>query len=291
VIDPHHHLWDLSLYNYPWLAPRPQPDRLASIRRTYLLDDYLADTRSQDLVKSVHIQAEIEPSRAVDETVWLQGIADRHGFPHGIVAWAPLHEGDAAEPVLEAHARHPNVRGIRQLLNWHPDPTKSQCARADYLTDPRWQAGYALLAKYGMSFDLQVYPIQMHDAAALASQFSNTPIIVNHTGLPRDRDPASLDQWRRGMRTLAERPHVSAKISGLGVTDPDWTVDSLRPFVLETIEIFGVDRCMFASNFPVDKAYSSFDVLYDAFRSITRNFSAAEQHALFHASAERLYRL
>jgi predicted TIM-barrel fold metal-dependent hydrolase len=193
--------------------------------------------------------------------------------------------------VLEAHVRHPNVRGIRQLLNWHPDPAKSQCPRPDYLTDPRWQAGYALLDKYGLSFDLQVYSLQMHDAAVLAGTFANIPVIVNHTGLPRDRDPASLELWRRGLRELAHRPHVSIKISGLGVTDPEWTVDSLRPFVLETIDIFGVERCMFASNFPVDKAYRGFDELYEAFKTITRDFSAAERDALFGANAERVYRL
>jgi predicted TIM-barrel fold metal-dependent hydrolase len=291
VIDPHHHLWDLSRYRYPWLQAHPQPDPLAAIRRNYLVEDYLADTSHQDLAKSVHVQAEIDPSQALAETAWLQGIADAHGIPNGIVAWAPLQDGEAVEPMLAAHARHTNVRGIRQLLNWDADPARSQCDRPDYMTDARWRAGYALLAKYGLSYDLQAFPFQLGDAARLATDFPNIPMIVNHTGMPRDRDPAALEVWRRGMRELAERPHVSVKISGLGMSEPHWTADTIRPLVLETIDIFGTDRSMFASNFPVDKAYSSFDVLYDAYKTITAGFSDAERRALFHDNAERIYRI
>jgi predicted TIM-barrel fold metal-dependent hydrolase len=284
VIDPHHHLWDLTRHRYPWLEARPDSSN-------YLVEDYRADTRNQDLVKSVHLQAEIEPSQAVAETEWLQGIADAHGIPNGIVAWAPLQEGAAVEAVLDQHARHRNFRGIRQLLNWDPDPARSQSDRPDYLTDDSWRAGYALLRKYGASYDLQVFPFQMADAARLAGDYPDIPMIVNHTGMPRDRDPAALEVWRQGMRQLAERPNVSVKISGLGMSEPNWTADSIRPLVLETIAIFGTDRSMFASNFPVDRAFSSFDVLYDAFKSITAGFSDSERRALFHDNAERIYRI
>ncbi len=284
MIDPHHHLWDLTRYRYPWLEARPDSSN-------YLVEDYRADTRNQDLVKSVHLQAEIEPSQAVAETEWLQGIADAHGIPNGIVAWAPLQEGAAVEAVLDQHARHRNFRGIRQLLNWDPDPARSQSDRPDYLTDDSWRAGYAVLGKYGASYDLQVFPFQMADAARLAGDYPAIPMIVNHTGMPRDRDPAGLEVWRQGMRQLAERPNVSVKISGLGMSEPSWTADSIRPLVLETIDIFGTDRSMFASNFPVDKAFSSFDVLYDAFKSITAGFSDSERRALFHDNAERIYRI
>ncbi len=116
-------------------------------------------------------------------------------------------------------------------------------------------------------------------------------MIVNHTGMPRDRDPAGLEVWRKGMRQLAERPNVSVKISGLGMSEPNWTADSIRPLVLETIDIFGTDRAMFASNFPVDKAWSTFDVLYDAFKTITTGFSDGERRAMFHDNAERIYRI
>ena len=177
------------------------------------------------------------------------------------------------------------MRGIRHILN--PD----QCDRDDYLTDAAWQAGYARLAHYRMSFDLQAMPAQMADAATVAGAHPDVPMIVNHTGMPRDQSPAGIAARRTGMRLLAERPHVSLKISGFVMFDPNWTVEDVRPLVLESIEIFGVERCMFASNFPVDKAHRSYAAIFDAFRTITADFSEAERRALFHDNAERIYRL
>jgi predicted TIM-barrel fold metal-dependent hydrolase len=131
----------------------------------------------------------------------------------------------------------------------------------------------------------------MADAAGLAQAHPETLIILDHAGMPVDRDEAGIRTWRQGMRALAAVPNVVSKISGLGAFDWRWSADSIRPFVLETIEIFGVSRCMFASNFPVDKLYSDFDSLYAAFHSITRDFSPDEKRRLFHDNAERYYRL
>jgi predicted TIM-barrel fold metal-dependent hydrolase len=268
-IDAHHHLWDAEQYDYPGLRSGSR------IARRYLFDDFVADTAEQSLVKSVHVQGEIARHQSLDETAWLQAIADQHGFPHGIVAYAALQEPQV-DSALEAHARYANLRGIRQILN--PD----QCERPDYLTDPAWRAGYARLAHYGLSFDLQ---------AALARAQPDVAMVVNHTGMPRERGPGALERWRNGMRLLADVPHVSTKISGFAMFDPQWTVENIRPIVLETIDIFGPSRCMFASNFPVDKRYATYTALIDAFRAITANFSETERHQLFHTNAERIYRL
>ena len=131
----------------------------------------------------------------------------------------------------------------------------------------------------------------MLDAAALANAYPDILIILNHTGMPVDRDKEGIARWRQGMRELASAPNVAVKISGLGTVDWNWTIQSIRPFVLQTIEAFGVLRCMFASNFPVDKLYSDFDTLYAAFHEITAHFSAEERQMLFHDNAERYYRL
>ncbi|MDQ3809519.1 MAG: amidohydrolase family protein, partial [Chloroflexota bacterium] len=159
-VDAHHHLWDADLYNYPGLR-RPN----TAVVRRYLLDDFLADAANQSVRKSVHVQGEIAREQSVAETEWLQNIADRHGFPHAIVAYAPLQD-PGVDAALDAHARFANLRGIRQILN--PD----QCERPDLLTDPAWRAGYTRLAHYGLSFDLQVLPDQMPDAADLARAHS-----------------------------------------------------------------------------------------------------------------------
>jgi predicted TIM-barrel fold metal-dependent hydrolase len=277
-IDAHHHLWDLDLHQYPGLVNARRP--LAP----YSVDDFLADAGQWSLEKSVHVQGEIERAQSVAETAWLQSIADARGFPHAIVAYAPLQDPGLSE-LLQAHTHHPNVRGIRQILN--PD----QCERPDYLTDPVWQAGYARLAQFGLSFDLQALPEQLADAAALAARHENIPVIVNHTGMPRDQSQAGFQRWRDAMRAIARQPHVSVKISGFGMFDPTWTTDSIRPLVLETIDIFGVERCMFASNFPVDKVWASYDRLLKAFHAITAELSTDERRQLFHDNARRIYRV
>jgi predicted TIM-barrel fold metal-dependent hydrolase len=296
IVDAHHHLWDLEANRYPWLSPatRHPAGDLTPICKSYLLADFLEDARNQELAKSVHLQAEIDHADALEETAWLQRIADdpdSGGFPDGIVAFADLAD-PRIETVLEAHARYPNVRGIRFLLNYEKGaPLYCATTRGDWLTDPQWRRGYALLEKYGLSFDLQIFWQQMTDAADLARAFPNVQLILNHTGMPRSADPDYVVGWRRGMRTLAEAPNVAAKISGLAMFHHGWTPAVIRPFVLDTIEIFGPERCMLASNFPVDKLQSSYDALWSAFDRITAGFSEPERRALFHDNAIGYYRL
>jgi predicted TIM-barrel fold metal-dependent hydrolase len=294
VIDPHHHLWDLGRHRYPWLQERPFKPRLEGdirpIAKDYLLEDYRADIRNQNVVKSVHIECGWDPSNPVGETEWLQELADQYGHPHGIVAHADLDAPDV-ESVLEGHTRYKNIRGIRHAINWHPDPAKTYVNRPDLIRTKAWRHGFLLLRRFGLSFDLQLYPAQMADAAALARAYPEILMILNHTGMPVDRDEEGIRRWRGGMLELAAAPNVAVKISGLGAVDWNWTVESIRPFVLRTIEAFGVSRCMFASSFPVDKLYSDFDTLYAAWRKITQPFSADERQMLFHDNAARYYRL
>ena len=295
IVDPHHHLWDRDLHPYPWLA-KPTVSGLVGdttpLCRNYLLADLKADAASVELVKSVHLQAEIAHELAVEETRWLQAIADAPGsggFPHGIVAYADL-SAPEVDRTLAAHAAFRNTRGIRQILNRHPDPGVNFVDR-DYMREEQWQRGFGRLRAHGLSFDMQLYAPQMPDGAATARRHPDTQIVVNHTGMPLDRDEAGLAAWRGGMRALAACPNVAVKISGLGMVDHRWTVDTIRPFVLETIEMFGTDRCLFASNFPVDRLFSDYATLWRAFDALTADFSAAERTALFHDNAVRIYRL
>jgi predicted TIM-barrel fold metal-dependent hydrolase len=294
LTDPHHHLWDLEHHRYPWLQTRPLEPRvegnIAPIAKTYVIEDYLADVRNQNVVKSVHVECGWDSGDPVGETAWLQSVADKHGFPHGIVARAEL-DTPNIEAILAGHAQYKNARGIRHIVCWHRDPVKSYVSRPDLLTNKQWRHGFGLLQKFGFSFDLQLYPSQMAAGADLARSRPETPIVLDHAGMPVDRDEEGIQTWRKGLQQLAAAPNVVVKISGLGATDWNWTVDSLRPFILETIDIFGVDRCMFASNFPVDKLYSDFNTLYAAFYSITAAFSPDEKRMLFHDNAARFYRL
>lgn len=294
IVDPHMHLWDLSRISYPWLTP-PLPQGITGdvtpIARNYLLDDYLQDIAAPDShlrpTRVVHVEAGANPADSLAETRWLQSLADTRGFPHAIVAHAELEKPGAAS-LLAQHAGHRNVRGIRQILNWHPDPAKTYTPH-DLLTDDAWQRGFALLARHDFSFDLQIYPAQMPAAARLAARHPDTPIILNHTGMPADKDPAGIAAWRTGMRALAAQPNVFAKVSGLAMLDWHWSRESLQPFVLETLEIFGGNRVMIASNFPVDRLFGTAGAFFDAYRSILAGASEEERAQLFARNAERVY--
>ena len=262
IVDGHVHLWDLSRARYGWLQDDPLPNNPAGdmspiANANYLLDDYLADTAGWRVDKIVHVEAGQPVGQQLAETDWLQSIADDTGYPHAIVTGADMLDPDL-DALLEAHAARPNVRGVRQIVCWHEDPLKTYTDR-DLLRDPKWVEGFAKLAHYGLSFDLQLYPSQMATAAIIAARHPDIPIIVNHAGLPTDRDAAGMERWRTGLRLLAAQPQVSIKISGLGITDRAWTPDSIRPIVVECIEAFGTERAMFASDFPVESVHGTFE--------------------------------
>jgi len=296
IIDAHQHLWDLTNNIYPWLQNKPFKEMvvgdLSPIAKSFLLKDYKDCIKNQNVVKSVHMEALWNPSDPVGESRWVQSVSDSNadGFPHAIVAHALLHEPNVDE-VLAGHSQFKNVRGIRHIVNWHKNPAKTFVDRDDLLTDSKWLAGFKLLKKYNYSFDLQLYPSQMTDGARVAHDNPDTQIIIDHTGMPVDRDKDNIDLWRSGMEKLASAENVATKISGLGMVDWNWTVDSIRPFVLQAIEIFGIDRCLFASNFPVDSLYSDYDTLYNAFKEIVKDFTDEEKRKLFHDNAARVYRI
>ncbi|HWK96986.1 MAG TPA: amidohydrolase family protein [Pseudolabrys sp.] len=293
IVDAHHHLIDLDHAFYPWLSPKPTPPSMAGdtskIAKPYLIDDYRAEFGHHNVVKSVHVEAGYDPANPVAETEWLQGIADKNGFPHAIVAKIEL-QSDDAEALMERHKAFRNVRGIRHMLNWHDDPSKTYTGEK-FLDNPKWTANYPKLAKHGLSFDFQLYAGQMAQAAKLIAANEGVPVVIDHGGMPIDRSPEDIERWRQGVRTLAAVPHVSMKISGLGMCDHTWTVESIRPFVLTLIETFGPARCMFGSNFPVDRLHSTFEALFDAFDTITADFSDSERADLFAGTAERFYRI
>ncbi|WP_026617432.1 amidohydrolase family protein [Ensifer aridi] len=292
IIDPHFHLWDLENNYHPWLSDGVKPSAFGdytAINKTYLIDDFLADARNQNLVKAVHLDVGYDPKYPAGETRWLQGVADKHGFPHGIVGYADLRKPEVGD-LLDEHMQYANFRGIRQSMNFHEDPAKTYLTEPEVSRTPEWRRGFKELARRGLSFDLQLYYWQMEEFLELAGDFPDVQIILNHTGMQVD-GPEHFDGWRKAMRTLAQAPNVACKISGLGMGDSTWTTDRIRPYVEEAIAAFGVRRCMFASNFPVDKLFSTYDAIWNAFREITSGYSESERMALFHDNAASFYRL
>jgi predicted TIM-barrel fold metal-dependent hydrolase len=157
------------------------------------------------------------------------------------------------------------------------------------MNDVRWRAGFARLARAGLRFDLQAPWALLPEAARLARDFPDARIILNHTGLPADRSRAGMSGWKEALRLLAACPNAAIKISGLGVPGQPWSAESNREVVLAAIDIFGIERAMFASNFPVDGLCASFDAIVTGMHAILRDFPAPEQRAFFHDNAIRIY--
>ncbi|WP_066803761.1 amidohydrolase family protein [Sphingomonas asaccharolytica] len=290
-VDAHVHLWDLSHLRYPWLMPPFAEDgpngSVEPIAKDYGLDDYLADANGWDVRGIVHVDAGADPADALQESDWLQAMADARGMPNAIVAFAAL-DDPKVEALLAAHAERRSVRGIRHIVNWHPDPVRTYTPR-DVTGDKAWAAGFALLGKYGLSFDLQAYPGQFPALAPLLERHPDVPVMINHAGIMVGE--SGREEWRAGMRALAAIPHVAVKISGIGFAFRPWTIEQMRSYVLETIELFGTGRAMFASDFPTDKLFGGFDQHLDAYNAIVADFSDDERRALFAGNANRLYRL
>jgi predicted TIM-barrel fold metal-dependent hydrolase len=274
IADSHLHLWDAHAHNYPWLRDRPVVFRYgdySALPRRYLIEDYRRDSAGWDVARGVHIEAEWDPYDPLGEMNFIAELRRQHGFPSVAVAQAWLDRDDCAA-VLEAQAGHSFVRGVRHK----PQP--------GMMDEARWRAGYRRLAPLRLHFELQAPWRQLDEAARLAHDFPDTPIVLNHAGLSL---PAELDAWRRAMAGLAACPNAMVKISGLGNLD----AAARRRVITAVIELFGARRAMFASNYPVDSLRDSFDSIYAAFDDATRGFSPAERRDLFHDNAVRIYRM
>ncbi|MCR6501549.1 amidohydrolase family protein [Shinella sp. CPCC 101442] len=296
VIDPHHHLWDLSLGRHPWLEKARATGgemvygSLAPILRDYGVEDYRRDVANQNIVATVHVEAGWSDAHPLEESRWLEGLDRSTGIARRYVARVPLDSPDAARR-LEAEAANPNVVGIRDIVSWHPDPSKSFAPRAHRMADPDWRAGFAELSRHGLVFDLMLYPPQMGEALDLVRAFPETLFVLNHGGSPADRSETGMALWRSGLRVLGREPNVRLKISDLVAYDNDWTPESLAPVIEHCLDCFGPSRAMFASDFPVAGLHASFDEIYDVFRGLAAVLSLDEQQALFFTTANETYRL
>ena len=294
IIDAHAHFWDLEANYHPWLCdPKLIPFRYgdySAIRHNYLPPDYRQDWKDFTLVGMVHVEAEHDPGDPLGETRWLERITERHGLPTVCVCQAWLDRADVEE-VLAAQAEFPLVRGIRHKPRSASDPREARRGASGSMDDPRWRRGYAMLARHGMSFDLQTPYWHLDAAADLAADFPETQIVINHTGLPADRSGDGLRAWRRALQTVAAQPNVALKISGIGLAGRPWRLQDNRAVVRDAIAIFGTDRCLFASNFPVDSLVADLGTIFSGYREITRDLPEEELAKLFRDNARRVYRI
>ena len=289
IVDPHQHFWTPEEGRHPWLRPEARiPFRYGdydALKRRYLPDDYARDTQGWNVVASVYVEAEWDPTDPLGETRWVEALASRTGWPGAMVAQAWLHRADAAE-TLARQAAFPRVRSVR-----HKPGGEAVPGERTLMSDESWRRGYALLARHGLHFDLQTAWWNAPEIVRLARDFPDTQIVLNHTGLPSDRGEEALAGWHRAMVTLAALPNLAVKISGLGQKGRAWTAEANRWIVRETIAMFSPARAMFASNFPVDRLCASFDDIFAGFSEIVADFPETDQARLFAGTARAVYRL
>jgi predicted TIM-barrel fold metal-dependent hydrolase len=294
LIDAHHHLWDLSMARHPWLGERTDTGFFlgdySSLKHDYLPADYLRDSSGHNVLGTVHCEAEWDRADQVGETRWISDLHARHGFPSAIVAHAWFHTPNGAD-ILEQQAAFPLVRGIRSKPITVANPTEKLAGGPGTMRDDKWLAGLSRLERYGLSFDLRVPYWHLGEAAAVAAQFPNISMVLNHTGFPWDRSAEGLADWRASMEAIARQPNVHLKISEFGLRAQPWNYDSNRAIVRDAIAIFGVERCIFATNFPVAGLRVSYDTLVRSVARMVSDLSAADREALFWRNAARFYRV
>ena len=291
IVDAHHHIWRQR--DLPWLLGPIQPRIFGPyepIRRDYAVEEYLDDIKGCGVAQSIYVQANWAPAQAVDEVAWVQAEADRTGYPHAIVGYADLrdpHVGDA----LDAQAQFPLLRGIRMQLHWHENELYRFADGPAVMNDPALRRNIGLLAKHGLVFELQIFTAQMEDGAAFAEAFPDVPMVLTHCGMPEDVTAQGWRAWREGMERLAAVPSMHVKLSGLGTFIHAADQAHIERAVGETIALFGPERCLWGSNFPIEKLWTDYASLIGAYRTALAHLSAAAQEAIFGGTARRLYRL
>jgi len=244
------------------------------------MERLLREFHGANVIRSVHIEAAWSGDDPVDETRYLAGVTARTGWPHGYVVLCDMTRD--VRPQLDAHlAASPLVRGVR--IREHPVDGG----------DARFLAGLRVCAALGLSFEIRSWPGTFDRALASARAVPDMAFVVGNSGMPMSDSAEELALWRRELATLAALPNVHCKIGGLGMVQHAWTVDSIRPWVLGLAELFGVERCMFGSNWPVDAVYASYLMTVDAVRLVLAEagLSRDDTQRILGSNAERFYRL
>jgi predicted TIM-barrel fold metal-dependent hydrolase len=291
IIDAHHHIWRLA--ETAWLQGPMQPRIFGAyepLRRDYLIEEFLDEVVPCQVVKSVFVQVNVAPGKEVDEVAWVQSVADRTGFPHAICAFANLAAPDVGD-VLDRSIAAGNTRSVRQQLHWHEDSRYRFAEAPDVFDRPEWRRGLAEVQDRSLMFELQVFPGQMAGATKLARAFPGVTFILLHAGMIVDRSSSGWEQWRSGMQGLADCPNVRVKLSGLGTFDRACSEERWREVIEPTIEMFGPSRCLFGSNFPIEKLWTDYETLIGVTLACLSHLSPGEQAEVMHDTAARLYRL
>lgn len=272
ILDSHLHLWDPSQRHHEWLTEQP------SLDRRFGPED--VDAGTHRLAGAIFVQADCREEEALDEVRWVQDVGPP--LVRGIVAYAPVHRGHEVEPQLAALAREPLVVGVRRLL---------QDAPSDAIADRRLAEGIRLLAELGLTFDLCVTCDQLQPVAALVGACPEVVFVLDHLGKPPVA-ASQLDPWREDIGRLAAFPNVSCKLSGLATeaeAGRGWTNRQVRPYLEHALEVFGPERCMIGSDWPVLTLAGTIEEWFDAVHEVVDQLPTAEVQAVCQGTAATIY--
>lgn len=297
LIDCHFHIWDLKANYYPWLTDKPAEHikkiigDYTKIMKDYLIEDFRKDHDGLNVVAAVHMQADIDPSDPVRESKWLQSVADTtgKGMPQGFVANADFRAPNAVE-VIEGHCSFPNMRGIRAEMH----RGEHESLGFDPLKDETWLRNFGLLEKHNVVFEVRAAsPEQTEGVIKLIRDHPKVNFVFPHLALSLWRDADAIAAWKRNIKRYGELTNAHIKISGYGLFGTDWTIDKVRPFVLDCIDAFGPDRTVCGSNYPVESTAGSYVRVWETHSTLLDDAgcTTAERGNIFHDNAKRLYRL
>lgn len=291
IVDAHHHIWRQK--DLTWLQGPSQPRIFGDyepIKRDYPIEEFVADVDGTGVVASVYVQTNWPQGGELAEVAWVSDEAARTGWPHAIVGYANFLDDDVGD-VLKSQARFPRMRGVRQQIHWHEKALYRFADRPDIADDPRFQRNLAKLADHGWLFELQVFESQMASGARLASAVPHVTFVLEHAGMLEDLSQPGRTRWREGMRRLADCANVMTKLSGLGTFVHRNDSALIAEITAETVSIFGADRCLWGSNFPIEKLWTTYPALVQSIRAAVASFDEKDQRAILCDNATRLYDL
>jgi L-fuconolactonase len=279
IVDAHVHLWELPHFPRPWLGSLP------ALQRPFGLADYQEQTSGLPIAGLVYVETDVAPPYALLEAQWAVSLAETDHRLQGVVAAAPLDDGLQVRPYLEALAAlGALVKGVRRNLQGERDP--EFCLRRDFV------AGVRLLETFGYAFDICIRHDQLPAVTTLVRDCPTARFVLDHLGKPAIRE-RQLDPWRDQLAALAALPNVACKLSGL-VTEAEWhqwRPEDLAPYVTHTLAVFGPNRVLFGSDWPVVTLASSYRRWVETLDSLTAHLSADDRRRLWSDNARRWYRL
>tara|TARA_B100000900_G_scaffold400597_1_gene404407 strand:- start:575 stop:1462 length:888 start_codon:yes stop_codon:yes gene_type:complete len=291
IIDSHHHIWKQS--DLEWLQGEIQPrifGDYTSIKQDYLIEDFLSDVLDFGVEKSVYIQCNWPIDKYLEEAKFIDDSFNKSGWPNAFIGYCNLLNPNAPE-MLDRLFDYPLTRGIRMQLHWHERELYSFASSPSIMEERVFNNNFEYLAKRDSIFELQVFQSQLKHTKLLLNRFPETTFVLQHAGMPHDLSDSGRAEWEMFMESLIEHDNLFIKLSGLGTfinkNDPEFITD----IVHKVLEIYPSDRCLFGSNFPIEKIWCNYGDLINAFLLAMSTLSIIDQKNIFYNTASKVYRI